>query len=374
MKFIKYLIIVFTIISISFFPVYAQSYEDNAKGLISEYSDSLFDSLDSDTKEILSEFGFESITYDSVFDLSFSDIIDIIKNSFSFRLKESVSSFSRLFALLIMIIIVNSIREKNEYGIIDDVFSLIIIIMISAFLTDTITLLVSVFKVTEKFMAALTPIITVILSFSGNITFSAVYSAMMIGFCQILAFLSDNVIIPLTGIYFALIISMNFNEITDAERISSTINNTAAAVLGTVSTVFALLLSAKNILAKDIDGVLYKSGKYLLSSIIPVVGNAVSGILSSIVGSLSIVKSTIGIFAVIAVICINLPLFINIFFCRFSLGAISLVSDSFGEKKTAGLIRCISKSMRLLSILAFFELVTVVISTGLAVSIRGNVQ
>ncbi len=373
MKTVKYLVILITLSFLLIFPASAIDDLDSAD-IIDDYSGEIFESLDEDTLNILSEMGLDEIEASSMLDLSPVKIITVLKNEFTFQAKENISFFFKALGILLALVILNSVRKKSDFDLTDDIFAMTVILLVSVTLSDTVKMLVAVLKLTEKFMLALIPVITVILSFSGNVTFSAVYSTMMVGFCQVISAVADNFIIPLTGVYFGIITAMNLNEITDADKISSAVCKACGAVLGTVSTVFSLLLSAKNLLSKDIDGVVYKSGKYIISSFVPVVGNAVSGILGSIIGSLSIAKSTMGIFAVIAAVCINIPLFIKIIFCRTTFFFLALISDSFGEKKAAGFIRSLSKSMRILMILAFFVLITVIISTGLAVSIRGNIQ
>lgn len=373
MKKFKIAISVIFLISFCSFNVFATE-EKDVNSLISDYSEQLFGSLDNNTQKLLSDFGLDSLEAGSFINLSLKDIALVMKNAFSMTMKEYISSFSEMLGLLIVMIIINSIREKSESELLDDVFYIICVLIISVLLTDIITVFAAVFTLTDKFMMALIPIMTVMLSFGGSVTFSAAYSSMMIAFCQLIAFFSENIIVPFSGIYFGLIISMNFNEATNSRQISKSVNSISVSALSVISTAFTLMLSAKNILAKDIDGVLFKSGKYLISSFVPVVGGAVSSVLNSVIGSLSLVKNTIGVFAIIAALLINLPLFIKISLCRFLLGIISFIGDSFGDKKTSELVMSISEGFKLLSVLAFFEMITVIISTGLAVSVRSSLQ
>lgn len=374
MKAAAYLLTVFTIFFLLVVPAAASETADSFDKMSQDFTAELIDELDENTKKVLTEFGLKDMETDSMLNLSIKDIAGILKEELTFNLKESFSSFYKILALLLILVLINSVKQNTSAELIDDIYLMVSVLVISLITTDCVKLLAAVFSLTAKFMTTLIPVITVMLSLTGNVTFSALYSTMMVGFCQVLAFFTDDIITAFAGIYFGLIISMNFNEITDAEKIAAFINSAASAVLGSVSTIFSLLLSAKNLLAKDVDSVLFHSGKFLISSVIPVVGGAVSSALSSVIGSLSIVRSTIGIFAIIAAVCINLPLFIKVITCRISLGAITLLSSAFGEKRVSGMINSVSKSLRLLLILAFFELFTVIISTGLAVSIRSSVQ
>lgn len=380
MKIFKVFLIVLSLImlfSISVYAEYAEYAEneeiDDSEEIIRGYAEEIADSLDEETKNLLSQFGLEKINTDSVFDISFKDVFLIIKSSFTLKIKESISSAFKVFGMLFLIITVNSFRPKNSSDILSDVFSMAVILSISSLIFDVLKILSAVIKATKGFLMTLIPTITVLLSFSGNVTFSGVYSGMMIGFCNVIIFTADNIIVPFIGIYFALVIAMSFNDISDAAYLCTKINSFSAAILGIVSTLFSLFLSAKGILSKDLDGVIYKSGKYIISSFIPIVGNAMGGILNYIVGSINIIKSTVGIFAVIAAVCIYLPMFIQIFLCRIYLGALSFIGEGFGERKAVSVIKCISKSLNLIAVFSFFVLIMVIVSTGLAVGIRGNI-
>lgn len=374
MKIIKVFLIVLSLIMLFSVSAYAENEEINGSDeIIGGYSEEITDSLDEETKKLLSQFGLDAINTDSFLNLSFKDVFSIIKSSFTLKIKESISSVIKAFGMLFLIITINSFRRKDSSDIISDIFSMSVIISISYLIFDVIKILSAVIKATKGFLMSLIPIITVLLSFSGNVTFSGVYSGMMIGFCNVIIFAADNIIIPFIGIYFALVIAMSFNDISDAASLCAKINGISAAILGIISTLFSLFLSAKGILSKDLDGVIYKSGKYIISSFIPIIGNAMGGILNYIVGSINIIKSTVGIFAVIAAVCIYLPMFIQIFLCRMYLGALSFIGEGFGERKAVSVVKCISKSLNLISVFSFFVLITVIVSTGLAVGIRGNI-
>ena len=371
MKLIKILVVI--VIFIIAVPFNCLASENEVDSIIDNYSQELISSLDNETNQILSEFGFDTIKTESILNLDFSDILNCFKKAFTTHFRDTINQTGKIIVMLIALIILNSIRDKNKNILIDDVFLALIIIIVSYTISNTLTLFISVLKITVNYLASLIPVMTVMLSISGNITFSAIYSSMMIGFSQLLSFLSEKIFIPFTGIYFGIIISMNFNDITDSERISSLINNIATTLLSIVSTAYMLLMAAKNFISKDIDSLLLKSGKYLISSLIPVVGGAVSGVMDSVIASLNLVKSTIGIFAVLIELIINLPFFLNILNCRLSLFLMSSLCDSFGERKAASFIKSISKTIKLFSLLSFFEMITVIISTGLVVSVRSGI-
>lgn len=342
--------------------------------LIIKYSERLFDSLDSDTKNLLSMAGLDKLNSSSIFDLSAKDIFSLLRKSISYEFSEYKSEFLTIIGVLIILIIVKSCSWDNSGELIDDVFTAILFIYLSSLIIDITSMITYSLTLISDFLKVLIPVIAALLTFSGNITFSSLYSSMMVGLGGVISVLSENFILPFTGIYFGLMTAMNINDSSAAAKISKAVNSAATTILGIVTTVFTLLLSAKSVISSNVDNLAFRSGKYLISSLIPVVGGAVGSALGSVVGAVGLVKSTLGVFAVIAIIFINLPVFINVLFCRIYLWGLNLICSSFDEKRASVVIENFSNCIKLLSLLCFFELIIVIISTGIAVSLKGAVS
>ena len=74
---------------------------------------------------------------------------------------------------------------------------------------------------------------------------------------------------------------------------------------------FGALIGLQGIFAQSADTLALKTGKFLLSSGVPVVGRAISDAMGSVLAGLKMLKGTVG-FAVIAVIAVSfLPLLIQ---------------------------------------------------------------
>ena len=375
MKLKKVIIYLLTVCSLIVFFTLTASCEDKSESEkeLEKITQDIFDCLDDETKQLLSDFGIESLDYNAVFDFSFSNFWSVIKKEISNSSGDNKSFFFKTLAMLIILITINTIQPKDKNsGIVSDIFTMIVILYMTSSLSDIFTMLVTAFNLTSKFMLTYIPILTVIVSLSGNITSSAIYSSAAVGLAETLSALANDLLLPLMGVYFGVIISLSFNDGLDSEKINSSIQKAVSGIISFLSLIFTFILSVKNVLAKDVDTVLYKSGKYIIANAIPVVGSAVSSILNSIIGSVSLIKSTIAIFAIIAVVLINLPVLIRLTISYFSLYLLGLVGDLFGEKRASNIIRSFSQSVKIMAVLVIFELVLVIITTGLVISVRGE--
>lgn len=354
---------------------YACAEEIDSEALVDRYTYEIVNMLDNETQNILSSFGLEDITTESVFNLSVSAVFKSIAGIFSSNIKDSFSSFLKMLAMLIILIISNGFRTDNfVFGRqLSDIFQIISIIIIASSINDSISNFVYAFDLTGKLLIAYVPILTVLISITGKVTSSILYNSSIVALSQVLSVIANNIIIPFISMYFAFVIALSLNETLNSDRITGSINKAVTTIVSTMTLIFTLLISAKNVLAKDMDGILYKSGKYLISNIVPIIGPTISSILSSIIGSLSLVKSTVAIFAVICVIAINLPVIAGLTANYLSLHIISIISDSFGERQIAGVFKAFASGLKILVTLVIFEIVIVIIVTGLILTIKGEI-
>lgn len=372
-KVIISLFIIPILFSIGSFTTYGVN-ETKEDGWIQEYTADIKEILDDETLEILDQLGLNEITSENFFELSFSQVLKNIGEIFKFNLKEHSKGFFKMLSILIILISANSLKsEKNLFSSqLTDIGTVIIAIIIASGISSSISKAVTAFDLTGKLIITYAPILAVLLSITGNITASMLYNSGLIALAQVFSAFSENILIPFIGMYFALIIALSLNKNVNSSKITGSFNKIITGSISFMTMIFTLLISAKNILARDMDGILYKSGKYLISNFIPIIGPGISSVFSSIIGSLSLVKSTVGIFAIICTFVINLPVLISLTIDYISLYAMSLIADSFGEKQIYCIFNGFSNGIKILITIIIFELVLVIISTGLILTIKGE--
>lgn len=338
-----------------------------------EYADEIYSALDSETKEILSSFGVDEIDLDGVFELSFSKVLNSFLDIFKSSVRDMLPIFMKMTAMLILMSVSSGLRkgQSRENDNVSFIFSLTVTVMSASFLSNTLKSAVSAFNLTGKLLLTLAPIITALLSVSGNVTASMLYNSVTVAIAQIISAIASEFLVPFIGIYFSFVISLDLSDGVKGDRPINWINKLLTGAVTAMSTAFTLILSIKNVLAKEIDSVLYKSGKYVISGFVPIVGSNISAILSSVVGALEMLKSTVAVFALICVAAVNLPVIVRLFVCYILLNALALIADFFSVQSCASVIRGFAGGVKLMNAVVFFELVLVIISLGLTAAIKG---
>lgn len=372
-KVIISLLIIPVLFSIGVFTAYGVN-ETQADSWIREYTADIEEILDEETLETLEQLGLNEITAENIFNLSFTQVLKNVGKIFKFNLKEHSNRFFKMLSLLIVLISANSLKsEKSLFSNqLSDIATVITTILVVSGINNSISKAVTAFALTGKLILTYAPILAVLLSITGNLTVSTLYNSGLVALAQVFSAFSENILIPFIGMYFALIIALSLNKNVNSSKITGSLNKIITGSISFMTMIFTLLISGKNILARDIDGILYKSGKYLISNFIPIIGPGISSVFSSIIGSLSLVKSTVGIFAIICTFIINLPVLISLTLDYISLYAMSLIADSFGEKQIYSIFNGFSNGIKILITIIIFELVLVIISTGLILTIKGE--
>lgn len=353
---------------------YASGVESDADSMSDDYGSEIYSYLDDETRDVLSSFGIDSLDFDSVFNISFTKSLKAVGDMLKSSAGEAVPYFFKMLAMLIILAATAELRPKKigEKDTVATVFSLTTVLMTAAFISDILTQTVAVFNLTGKLLLLLAPIITALLSVSGNVTASVLYNSVTVVIAQIISAVSSNLLIPLIGVYLSFVISLDISDGIKGDKLINNMNKILTGIFAAMSTGFTFIISIKNVLAKELDGVLYKSGKYVISSFIPVVGSNISAMLSSVIGSLELVKSTVAVFGVICVAAINIPVLVKLCVSYAALSVLGVISDLFSVSSASSALKGFSGGVKLLIAIVFFELVLVIISLGLTVMIRGS--
>jgi stage III sporulation protein AE len=135
-------------------------------------------------------------------------------------------------------------------------------------------------------------------------------------------------------------------------------------ILGALTTVFSGVSGIKAILGSSADTVAIRGVKFLVGRSIPLVGGVVSESYQSVIASLQLIKSTVGVFGIITVIVTVLPIILELIIWCFMLSLISTMGDILGSFKIQNLILIFKDVLILLIATIIFSSVLFIISCG----------
>lgn len=343
-------------------------------GFSLENTEEIWNNLDDETKDYLSEIGIDEISFDDLFNLSPSGVL---KSVFDMALNKTSlfkDKFILIFVVLILSAIASSFLKKNDrYGrIIDYICILVIMSFIMSSVSKLLTDAATVIKNTTVFINVYLPVMTAYIVASKSPALALTYNSFTIFFSNIIAVVSDKIFVPLISIVF----SMNLISIFSAEeyqiKLIKTIRKIITIILSLFSTIFTGLLTTQSILASSSDSLVLKGIKFVSGTFIPIVGGGVGDALSSVFSSFLIMKNSLGIFIIIIIIVINLPVIIELLIWYLFFELCSIVSSLLKLNSITDIIDSLSATISLLNIIVFFVTFILIISTGIIIVMGNN--
>lgn len=325
-----------------------------------------------ETAELLELLDIDTVDFDAIFNVKAEDCVTVAKKLLTGGLESPFKSLVRLIVIITLIAIFESfLPDDAGYRLtVEVVASLLCTLSVIEPLSTAITSAVASISVSETFMLTLIPLLTAIVSLSGNSTLALSFQSIAFAAAQIISGIAESVIVPIVGAVLALDVTASVMPTFSLSGLTDFIKKTITSVLSIGASVFMSFLGIKGVLANAADTVAGKGIKMIISSAVPVVGGALSEAYSGIMGSIVIVRSTVGIIGICIIALINLPSLIQLLFWIFALRFAAASADLFEQKAISAFLRALASSLTLLNVVLLFVAVLFILSTALLISLR----
>lgn len=338
-----------------------------------EESNELWSSLDDRTKEYLNELGVDEITINDLYEITPLRVIKFLIKMVTTTGSEILKKVVLIIVVLILTSIIISFVDKSSsiIEIIQFVSSLIIISIIIVSCVRILNDAVSAVKTTCIFVNAYLPVMCAAIIATRNPAMAFTYNSFTIFLSSVITTIADKVLVPIISCLLSFNILSSFSTENYRIRIIKTIKRLLIISLSFFSTIFTGVLTTQSILASSTDSVMLKGIRFISGAFIPIVGSGVGDALSSVFSSFLIMKNTFGVFIIIAIILINLPVMLELLIWYFVLGFCSIVSSMLKLDNTTEIFDSLSSIISILNIIVFFITFILVISTGVILIMRG---
>ncbi len=368
----RFLIVLIIVLA---FPMMAFSAQDEEyESYLSGYDLSVFkEELDSDTYELLSELELEDFDYNSISSLSFESIMKMVKNIALGKVKSPLKGMVSVIFFIVLSALFQSLKIDGDdelEGVFSSCAALIISIVLIAQLSPAITLAASSIKLAGSFIFAFVPVFCAIVIASGGLTTSFSTNSMLLMLSQGLNFISANVFMPLINCFLAIGICSSIKSELNLGNLINTARKALTTGISLLSAAFVSILSVKTSVSARADMLGIRSVRFVINSIVPVIGGSVSEGLLSIQSYSSLIKSSVGIVGIIAITLVFLPAIIEIMLWRLVLSISVLISDIFGDSSVSLILQTFKETALLINVVLILSLVTTIVSFGILIAAR----
>lgn len=311
----------------------------SAKDANSDIVDSIEDEL-SDFKNSLPEYVLDFIP-DEVFSGNFSLLLD--KGLDEKKLWEYIIDYLfagigevlKSFSIVLVLILISSIFETMSASFKNSSIRLAFSTCSSLSIGITVfNICVSLCQLTSSYinglcqaMNAFAPIMASMQIMSGNISSATLSNAIMVLFISITESFLVVFMMPLVKICMMLSCAKSLGGI-EFGGVSKVVRSTFTSVTIFVMSIFMFIFSFKNILTQDADRLSIKTARFAISSFVPMVGASINDALRTVSSSLSIIKNSCGVVAILVIALIMLPIIIYVFLNKLCFGLLGSISKT----------------------------------------------
>lgn len=337
-------------------------------------ADSLDDSLPDDVKDTIDSAGIDISNWQSMLSPSPKKIISMFADIARGNFKKPIKDMVIIAGVVILVgLIKGTAAAENFSEPLNIVIGCAVAITVFASSAGVISQGMSAVEATSDFMLALIPVLAGIITAAGNPTLALTYSSFAMAAAQAAAqTTAGNIIMPLCGAFSAFGVSASLSPELKLTKLADMIKKLTIGVLSFVAAAFSAVLGLKSLLAGSADTLASKGIKLALSSAVPIVGGALSDAYSSIIGSVSLLKSTVGVFGVIAVVMIDLPVVLQLTARIILLKLLGVMSSSMGDDTTGEVLDTLSSALTVINAAVIFTAALFIISTGIVISVKAG--
>ncbi len=338
------------------------------KQLEESNANDIYYALPEDTKEYLNDLGISSVSFSQLNSLSFGAILNLLINLFSDNSSAPVTAIIQVIGIMLLCALIDSMKtslsDKPLGGIVSIVGTLCVSCVLVFPITQCIATASSIIETSANFMLLYIPILTGVLIACGNALTGASYYNIMMGAGQAVTLTSANIIIPLMNIFLSLsIISAVSNKI-NLDGVCDIFSKLTKWILTFIMSIFVSVLSFQTIISAVADKTSVRATRFAISSVVPLVGGALSDAFLTVQSCITMLKSGIGVFIIIACAIIFLPVIFECIIWLFTLNICSAIGQVFNVSPICKILNNSSKVIStLLAVLLCFLAVFIISST-----------
>ncbi len=284
----------------------------------------------------------------------------------------------KLLGALLLITIFTSVATGilNSNSKLSDIISIVSVLSCTAVLFETISDCVESVSGTitnlSVFIASYVPIFSSVVATCGNASSGVSYYVLVLLLCEVITFIINFVLMPFISFSLASSIIESINPNLSVNGFSRGLLSAAKWILGLITTIFIGVTSIQSIIGTSVDTVGVKAAKFAASSMIPVVGGAMSDAYSTMMGSLSLIKNSVGVLGIIIILVTVLKPVVSVACLKIIIWFSGVIAAFFEQNRICSLLKGINSVLSiLLGVVACFTLIFI-ISTAVVMLLSFN--
>ncbi|MBR4887937.1 MAG: hypothetical protein IKU17_02210 [Clostridia bacterium] len=197
------------------------------------------------------------------------------------------------------------------------------------------------------FLLGAVPVYGGVLAAMGKTVSAGSFGVWMMAAGNAVTWLAQAVILPLLYVLLAFAVASSLS-VPELSRLSGSVYSAARWILVLAVTFFTGLLSVQGVLSGAADTAAGKTAKLVVKNAVPMVGGLISDAAGAVQASVTLLRSGVGVFVLLALLAVFVPLLAEHAAWIFVLFLSAVAADLFGLKRLAGLFSACKTVLQLL--------------------------
>ncbi len=306
------------------------------------------ETLPEETKEFLNSLNIDPENPFSLGDIEAENIFSLIWDFISSGGLAPIKTLTLLVGIIIIFAAGEGVSEKSLTPAFSLCFCFGCLTVIAQPVVGLITGVEAGIKSLTTFMLAFVPVYAGIITSSGQTLSGSGFSALLLLATEVISQFISYGFLPLVSGCMCLSVTGGVSPISGIARIPEFFKKIYLWVMGIATTLFLGVLSAQTSVTATADNLGLRTTKIMLSGAIPVMGPIISEALSTAKNSIGLLRSGAGIYGVLALILLVLPIVIELLLWRGTLMLGSAVAEVFGLSNMAVMLRSVDYTLAIL--------------------------
>ncbi|MCL2077096.1 MAG: stage III sporulation protein AE [Oscillospiraceae bacterium] len=372
--------IIIFIIFLIIFSFGANAESEDTKTASDFGGDDLLNALPDETRNLLNE---SEITPDNAGALSITPftVLNGLWRVFADEVTKPLKMLAALTGIILLCAVSETLRDgaagSGNPRMASDAFGIVGVLagagMMIVYISDSVARAVQTLDAAAVFLMTFVPIFAGIMAVCGQLTTASVFGASVVVAGQVFAYITTGLLAPLVSCILGVSTAGAVNPDLKIDRLAETVKKIVVWTLGLLVTVFTGLLSLQSLVSSAADSVALKAMKFTVSNSVPIVGGAVSDALSTVRGSLNLLRGSTGTFGIIAGLALIVPTLVSVFCHKLALSLAAAICDIFGVNRLSTLLKSGENVMTIIFAMLFCFTLVLIISVAMMLIIwNGN--
>jgi stage III sporulation protein AE len=221
-------------------------------------------------------------------------------------------------------------------------------------------------------MQILLPILIPLMISTGSFTSGGILNPVILGAITVFNTLMQKFILP--AIFISAIFIL-INSMTDRDyvnKLAKFIRGAAVFATGLAVTFFGGITMIQGVVTQSADGLLVNTARYSVSNFVPIVGGFAADSIDMVLGCIRIIKTGVGIFGVIILVCLLVVPLIKIIAISVIYKLTAIIIEPIGNKQASNAMNEMGNAVITMAVILFLTSLMFLVFMTIIIGIGGG--